>query len=51
MTEKPEISHENKLREARRIIYKRAKHREMYQKRVHIQKEWNKLEDLVSDIN
>ncbi len=50
LTEEKVISHENKLKELKRIVYKRARHRETYKKKEHIVKEWKKLEALVEDI-
>ncbi len=47
MSEKPEKSHENKLKEARRIIYKRARAREIYYRRKDTEKEWDKLEEMI----
>ena len=41
------IDHSRKLKEAKRIIYNRARHRESYKKKALIVQEWHKLEELV----
>jgi len=43
------MDHDQKLKELKRIIYNRARHRETYKKKEHIVKEWKKLEELVKE--
>lgn len=50
LTPEKVINHENKLKEARRVIYKRARHREIYKTQVQKTKEWDKLEEMIKEI-
>ena len=44
-----DTDHEQKLKAMKRIIYDRARHREKYQKKEAIVREWKKLEELVKE--
>ena len=43
------IDHTRRLKDAKRIIYNRARHREKYKKKALIVEEWKKLEQMVKE--